>query len=460
MRYENRLGLVFCALFFVSFGVSGCDSAGGASIGEASFKHIYFFGDALTNPIDPATGDIATDEFSGDPIVNGRDCGQAKPCNVWSHYVARDNIPLAPKINNFALPYFESNGFVYPLEAQYLSDQIQRFKAFLSSLPVGPESPPRPDLARALFAIWIGNVDVNQFQFGANNQVHAVPDKIDAAVAKVVAGVQQLAQMGGRHFLVLTVPDLGRLLDFYYYRNEEFFKDAVLAALTENGQHFRQALAGGLASLREHLLAQNPPLTIYTYEYDTFGLTEDAFAAPENYGFKLHDLGPHFPPMDDPDFPIHPLATPCSESVLKCRENPDEFIMWDHLNPTTAVHRVLATEVERLIPDLVLRVTGEPPTLEAFGKTWQAGSEANFQLAVRAKDPDGGQVQVSAEFTGAVKPSPQGRHNFMWYPGSGYGFFSWFPAAVDVGKTFTVRFTATDDQGNRMPVIVRLRVFR
>ena len=114
---------------------------------------------------------------------------------------------------------------------------------------------------------------------------------------------------GVRHILVLNMPDLGVTPS---YRN-----NGKSAQGTQLSQYFNTKLAAALAGTG-------------VQSFDTFTLLDDMVANPSKYGFTN-------------------VTDPCYNGLFKVCSNPNQYLFWDTLHPTTYAHYVLAYFVEQSI---------------------------------------------------------------------------------------------------------------
>ena len=153
--------------------------------------------------------------------------------------------------------------------------------------------------ANALFVLWGGAND-----FDTNGLTTATADR---AVADLVALINALKLKGVQHILVLNMPDLGVTPS---YRNS-----GKSAQGTQLSSYFNTKLAAALQGTG-------------VKSFDTFALLDDIVANPSKYGFSN-------------------VTDPCYNGLFKVCSNPNAYLFWDTIHPTTYAHYLLAYYVEQ-----------------------------------------------------------------------------------------------------------------
>jgi len=156
----------------------------------------------------------------------------------------------------------------------------------------------------SLFVVWGGPDD---FISGGT---------VQQGVIDVLTIVGALRQAGAKNILVPGMPDLSLTPEFY-----------------------GSAIAGGFSQAFDLTLQANLPSGV-TY-FDTFGFMHYVVANPGMFGFTN-------------------VTDPCLVDVtqLPCA-NPDQYLFWDDLHPTTAADKILAAQFANAVP--------EPSTLLMLG---------------------------------------------------------------------------------------------
>lgn len=176
---------------------------------------------------------------------------------------------------------------------------------------------PKPD---ALYTLTIGSVDV----FDAISAFPKAPlnalSAMHSSVANVDNFVEQIAAHGGKNFLVLNVPDLGKTPAYTSEGSAASHLASALSAL------FDQELSVSLKSIAAH---DHLNMDIV----DTFGLLDKGIANPALFGFKnVTDpvwTGNNY----DPNSGYLRATTPAAQN---------RYLFWDGVHPTEGGHLVLA----------------------------------------------------------------------------------------------------------------------
>lgn len=174
-----------------------------------------------------------------------------------------------------------------------------------------------------------------------SNDVMSVP--LDATPAQVAGFISErlttyyaiLTGMISHGATDIVVPNLGNL-----GRTPEALNSGVPALVTGLVSFWNVSFSAML----DQLLV---PPTVNLYQVDMFAATEHVFATPEAYGF-------------------YNTTNPCSTvvgGVESSCANPDSYIFWDRLHPTTAAHKFLADAAFSQIVADNLHPVPVPPTL-------------------------------------------------------------------------------------------------
>ena len=159
----------------------------------------------------------------------------------------------------------------------------------------------------ALYTIWIGANDFFAWLGSGGQNPGAM---IAGGVNNTVEGIAELAAAGARYFVVFNLPDLGKT-----------------PAATMLGPQ-AGALISALCAAYNDLLADQLDLLEWDHRLrivrvDAFGLINDMVANPADYGFTN---------VTSPALYHLPAA------------DPDTYLFWDPVHPTTAAHEYVAEE--------------------------------------------------------------------------------------------------------------------
>lgn len=154
---------------------------------------------------------------------------------------------------------------------------------------------------------------------GANDLLSGGETDVTVPVNRLTGFIRDLHQHGGRHFLVPNLPPLGRI------PSEVGGPDA--ATLTARAAAFNARLATALDLLEGTLEG------IAIYPVDVFGMFEDIVADPLSFGFTN---------ITDPAF---------DESTGNVVPNPDAYLFWDDIHPTSRAHAMYGARALAAIPE-------------------------------------------------------------------------------------------------------------
>ncbi|HEY9862129.1 MAG TPA: SGNH/GDSL hydrolase family protein [Candidatus Obscuribacterales bacterium] len=150
--------------------------------------------------------------------------------------------------------------------------------------------------SKALYVLWAG----------ANDYLQGV-SSTTGPIENITQAIASLNQVGAKKVLVANLPDLGQLPST---RNGS--QAGTLSALT-------QAHNQGLRRSLKLLAQQNPGLQIATLDTNT--LYREAITNPAKFGFTN-------------------VTSACLTGSNACG-NPNQFLFWDGIHPTTSAHRIL-----------------------------------------------------------------------------------------------------------------------
>src|SRR5947207_1042366 len=166
-----------------------------------------------------------------------------------------------------------------------------------------------PTDANALYILWGGGNDLFDD--------HSAQSVIDTA-NRVGALIVRLANRGARNFLVPNVPPLGAVPN-------SFGDPTRVAALDLVSANYRNQLNSVIASTISALKGSG--ITIHVYAFDAWLSTIRVLGQPRRYGF------------------VNTIDSAQGASGV----NPDQYLFWDDIHPTTGGHHELASEANRLL---------------------------------------------------------------------------------------------------------------
>ena len=252
-------------------------------------NQLYVFGDSLSDmgAVFRATGGM----YPPNPAYFQ---GRYSNGKVWVEYLALRLQLSSQEINNFsyggATTGSNSNSLV-----PGLLTQVQSFTQTHQQTN-----------RNGLYVLWAG---ANDYLQGVSNAT--VP------LENITGGIASLAGVGAKKILVANLPDLGQLPATRSRANS-----ASLSALTQaHNQGLRRAL--------KQLSQKYSDLEIVTL--DANRLYRDAIANPATFGFTN-------------------VISACLSGSRACG-NPDQFLFWDGIHPTTATHRILGEAAFSAIQD-------------------------------------------------------------------------------------------------------------
>jgi len=199
---------------------------------------------------------------------------------------------------------FYSNPFVATAFSGPDTGVLAQVAAFTSSHSLDPSS---------LVVLWAGPNDLFSALDSKSDPVAAM----SLALANLQSVAQQLYLDGARTILMPNMPNIG-LTPFG-------LASGATAELTAISAGFN----AGLHSLAGALGGADPGLDIV--EFDTFGLLDGVINNPADYGFLN-------------------VTDPCFNGVAVCA-NPDSYLFWDSVHPTTSAHQLIGNLFTTAVPE-------------------------------------------------------------------------------------------------------------
>jgi phospholipase/lecithinase/hemolysin len=269
-----------------------------ASLSAQKFEEIYVFGDSLSDVGNVFNVALAVTEegFPPPPYFQGRFSNGP----VWVDYLAQD-LGLAPT------PYIDVAGGAVPTDGiNYafggattgssnstiagllpgLQQQIDNYTAANTSAD--------PD---ALYVVWAG----------ANDYLGDGVTDVTEPVNNLSTAVTSLYNVGARDIMVVNLPDLGKLPGT---RGDSQISSRLNALTSAHNSSLAATL---------DLLSQKPEINIIPVDVNS--IFNRAIADPGEFGFTN-------------------VTGSCLTESSVCA-NPDEYLFWDDIHPTTAAHELV-----------------------------------------------------------------------------------------------------------------------
>ncbi|MDZ8051343.1 MAG: SGNH/GDSL hydrolase family protein [Aulosira sp. ZfuVER01] len=288
----------------------------------AQFGAMYVFGDSLsdTGNIFNATGGAYPQSSLYSSVFPGRfSNGQ-----IWVDYLAdqlkitQPTLVTDPKFPNGGVNFAFGgaragfgNAVVPDPPGQHLPGVLEQVQGFAAN---NPKADPN-----ALYTVWGG---ANDFIFPPNPNDSTPPaDRISQALNTLVA-------VGAKNILVFNLPDLSKVPLF-----QGTAPQSVHDAVDQYNTTLKQTLDG---------LSNNPNLNIISV--DTYSLFDQVSKSPGTFGFTN-------------------VANSCrvqtSQTTYEFCSNPNQYLFWDEVHPTTAAQKLIA---DRALAAIEAKSVPEPST--------------------------------------------------------------------------------------------------
>ena len=190
---------------------------------------------------------------------------------------------------------------------------------------------------------------------GANDVLNAASpaDVVNAAIAQA-GNVERLIDAGATQFIVPNLPPLGAIPNLNGY-------PTLSALATQLSVLFNQTLASGL----DVVLDSNHGRKVRLFPFDIFALVNNILASPS--AFALVNV------------------TSSAQGVSPL--NPDTYLFWDGLHPTTRGHNIVAAAAAELIEAHKCMVE---PTLAASSDRDDSRTDGDWECVAAGGDRDSG----------------------------------------------------------------------
>ena len=298
-----------------------------AAAGLAQLTNLFVFGDSLS---DGGNSGLRTQEYTGNPAAvfppppyfNGQySNGPVAAQYLWNAY--NPGAAFAPSLaggTNYAIGGATTGTANFNTVNPSVPGALQPAFADRGTawqLAQFGAAAPAFDPASSLFMVWLFPNDV--FWASATGtlpgQVPGAPggaNVVANGIANISATIQALTLAGARHFLVPNMPDLSMTPALMGSPDAAFVSAAFNANL---------ALA---------LDALDAALPIDIVQVDVAGILSQVLADPGAFGFTN-------------------ATQSCVDNFAVC--DPDSWLFWDGVHPTTAAHRLLGTLFAQAVPE-------------------------------------------------------------------------------------------------------------
>ncbi len=195
---------------------------------------------------------------------------------------------------------------------------------------------------------------------GANDVINATAaTQLTAAVTAELTAIQQLIAAGATDILIANVPPIGAI--------PRFNGDATLSAeFNAASQAFNAGLAAGITALP----AANPGKTLNIKAFDIYSLFTAAIASPSANG----------------------LTNVTTKSQASVTVDPDTYLFWDDLHPTTAGHHLIAVAAAALVTPPAPSITA---ALSPTSLTVASGASGTSTVTVTPNNGYSGAVTLA-----------------------------------------------------------------
>lgn len=293
-----------------------------------AYSNLYVFGDSLSDQGNVSLltgGAIPPSEYT-----DGSTYGRFTNGKNYIDYLAADmGLSVTPSLlggTNYAYGGARTNYHILPNPAAL--SLLQQRDAYLATLGG------RAADANALYLVWAG---ANNFAdiFGRlrSNPLYNPTMDLLGAGADISNTIASLAAAGAQHILAPNIPDLG-----------------LVPAVTGGGpanpavSNMVARFNFGLEQALQGIELAFPDTEII--RIDTFSMLNALYRDPASYSFTNNTLGCY-------SLYVRAGGTTCAK--------PDEYIYWDLDHPTSATHRILATNIAHAVPEpqsVFLMLTG------------------------------------------------------------------------------------------------------
>jgi phospholipase/lecithinase/hemolysin len=299
------------------FSLSVCVSA-------APFTSFVVFGDSLSD-----TGNVLSRAFGFYPVApnysNGRFTDgldttpktQQPYVGVWHEQLASQlGVPLATRSTgggtNYAFGGAETGAGTQTLSGVTIDNVGKQVSDYLG-LPANKNglSPSN------LYIVWAGGNDLINAAQATGATAQGIAAAETAAIGNLSAEVADLASAGAKNILWVDLPPLDRTPRARTYAAD--IRDAIGVAATQ----FRTDWNGDVAALKVRYNTAN----VNFFQLDVYQEFNDILANPSNFG----------------------ITDTTNPSQGNAAANPDTYLFWDDLHPTTHTDYLIASEAAAIV---------------------------------------------------------------------------------------------------------------
>ncbi len=312
-----KYSFAFAASMFLMVGVLG------QAIASPMFSEVVVFGDSLSDGGNVLLTTTSSSDHQPDPPPSlGYFNGRATNGPNWVDRVAEllglsaPTASLAGGTNyafagaktgvgtntRFPSPTFPPNP---PLEVSRVGNQIQSFLSDRGAFS-----------SDQLVTLWAGANDLRDV---------TGPGDILGIVNNLEAHIRELDQHGAKTVLVPNQPNAG-LAPFFDLPGTPDPGNITAGVVFFNTQ----------LDQRLSILDIDPTLGINIIRLDVFALLEEVVADPDSFGFTN---------IDDPALVFDPATG------VSVAPNPNEFLFWDVIHPTSAAHHIIGNAARAAVPE-------------------------------------------------------------------------------------------------------------